>query len=93
MPGIVRRGDRNSAGGRTISGQSDFKVNNRSACTEGTRVGRHRPCPRVAIHCRATTGSGISSFIINGDPANAIGNSDSCRHSRVSGSSDFIIGE
>ena len=92
MPGIVRRGDVNSAGGRAVAGQANFKVNNKGAVTVGTRVGRHRPCPRVSIHCNASTSGGVSTFIINGKAANIIGNSDSCGHGRQTGSPDFIIG-
>ena len=92
MPSIVRRGDVNSAGGRAVTGNSDFKINNKGAVTVGTRVGRHRPCPRPSIHCNASTSGGISSFIINGKPANSTADSDSCGHGRQTGSPDFIIG-
>lgn len=92
MPGIIRRGDANVAGGRAVVGHIDFKVNNKGAVTVGTRVGRHRPCPRPSIHCNASTSGGISSFIINGEAANARGDIDTCGHARRAGSSDFIIG-
>lgn len=88
MPGIVRRGDVNSKGGKAVGGQGNFKVNNKSAVTSGTPVGKHGR----GRHAKAKTGSGVGSFIINGIAANAIGNSDSCGHSRRSGSPDFIIG-
>lgn len=92
MPGIVRRGDKNSAGGVAVSGQSNFKVNNKGAVVNGTPVGRHKPCPKVGSHCGASTKGGVGSFIINNTPANVITNKDSCGHGRVGGSKDFIIG-
>jgi uncharacterized Zn-binding protein involved in type VI secretion len=92
MPGIVRKGDKNSAGGATLSGQNNFKVNSKQAVVNGTSVAKHKPCPKVSIHCNATTKGGTGSFIINNIPANVIGNSDSCGHSRKGGSKDFIIG-
>lgn len=93
MPGIVRRGDKNSAGGTAVSGQSNFKVNSKSAVVNGTPVGRHKPCPKVPVHCAASTKGGVSGFLINNIPTNTIGNSDSCGHSRRGGSKDFIIGK
>ncbi len=92
MPGIVRKGDKNSAGGATLSGEGNFKVNSKNAVVNGTKVAKHKPCPLVVIHCSATTKGGTGSFLINNTPTNVIGNSDSCGHSRRIGSKDFIIG-
>lgn len=92
MPGIVRRGDKNSAGGAAVSGQGNFKVNNKGAVVNDTAVGKHKPCPKVSIHCNAKTKGGVGSFIINGIPANVIGNPDTCGHTRRGGSKDFIVG-
>jgi|SaaInl5LU_22_DNA_1037371.scaffolds.fasta_scaffold31354_4 uncharacterized Zn-binding protein involved in type VI secretion len=92
MPGIVRKGDKNSAGGAALLGQSNFKVNNKQSVVNGASVAKHKPCPIIKIHCSAKTKGGVGSFLINNIPANVIGNSDSCGHSRTGGSKDFIIG-
>jgi uncharacterized Zn-binding protein involved in type VI secretion len=93
MPGIVRQGDTNSAGGSATSGDQTLIVDNKPVVTVGTPVSRHAPCsPRKPKHCNARTTKGSRIFIINGKPVNIIGDPDSCGHPRSSGSRTFIIG-
>jgi uncharacterized Zn-binding protein involved in type VI secretion len=92
MPGVVRLGDLNSAGGATMLGNNNCIVDGKPVVTIGTPVTPHVPFPYVPIHGVAVTIKGSSSFIVNGKPVNVIGNPDSCGHFRVSGSKTFIIG-
>lgn len=90
MPGIVRKGDTNNAGGATTTGESDFVVNNKPACVKNTPVKPHKPFK--GKHRAAKTGSTKPKFIINNKPATVIGDPDKCGHTRANGSTDFIIG-
>lgn len=90
MPGIVRKGDANDAGGATTSGQSNFIINNKHGCVKATPVKPHKP--HKGKHVSAKTGSTKPNFVINNKPVTVIGDPDNCGHSRVDGSSDFIIG-
>ena len=90
MPGIVRKGDTNNAGGATTSGQSNFIVNNKPACVKNTPVKKHKPFK--GKHRGTKTGSTKPNFVINNKPTTVIGDPDACGHTRVGGSSDFIIG-
>lgn len=90
---VVREGDRNSAGGRVIKGDSSFLVDNRPISVDGSPVSPHRPCPEDSKHCHARTANGTATFIINNKPVNVVGNNDTCGHPRVEGSETFIIGK
>lgn len=92
MPGIVRKGDVNSAGGSAMIGNFNLIVDGKPVVTIGTPVSPHAPCPKVAIHCRAVTTTGNRSVIVNNKPVNVVGNVDSCGHPRVTGSRTFILG-
>lgn len=91
MPKVVREGDKNSAGGRVIKGNSTFLVDHKPISVDGSPVSPHKPCPDVPKHCHAKTANGTHSFIINGIPVNVVGDQDTCGHPRVDGSSTFII--
>ena len=90
MPGIVRKGDTNNAGGATASGESNFIVNNKPACVKKTPVKPHKPFK--GKHRGTKTTSSKPNFVINNKSATVIGDSDACGHRRANGSSDFIIG-
>lgn len=95
MPGAVRIGDPNSAGGAAVgSGASSVKINGRSACTPGTSVTPHPCCgaPGCKAHCIARTGRGSGKVYVEGKPLVYVGSSDTCGHSRSSGSTNVIIG-
>ncbi len=93
MPGIVRKGDVNTAGGAALGGELSFIVDGRPVVTVGTLVSPHAPCgPRRRSHCRATTRVGDRNLTINQKPVNVIGNPDSCGHLRATGSRNFIVG-
>lgn len=95
MPGAVRIGDPNSAGGIAKgAGAPSVNINGRSACTPGTSVTAHPCCglPGCAKHCRATTTGGSRSVFVEGKPLIYVGCSDSCGHARALGSNDVIVG-
>jgi uncharacterized Zn-binding protein involved in type VI secretion len=94
MPGAVRIGDVNSAGGAAIGpGARSVIINGRAACLTGTSVTPHPCCgrPGCAIHCAAKTTLGSRSVIATGKPINYVGSPDTCGHSRANGSNDVII--
>lgn len=95
MPGAVRIGDPNSAGGAAIgAGASSVLINGRPACTPGTKVTPHPCCgaPGCAKHCAASVTRGSTSVLVEGKGLVYVGVPDSCGHSRAVGSSDVIIG-
>ena len=95
MPGAVRIGDPNSAGGVAVgAGASSVKINGRSACTPGTSVTPHPCCglPGCARHCKARTTLGSRKVFVEGKPLIYVGSPDSCGHARALGSRDVIIG-
>ena len=94
MKPAVRQGDTNSAGGVVKGGSPSVLINGRNAITPGQSVTPHPCCglPFCARHCVAVTGRGSSSVYVEGKPLVYVGSSDSCGHSRATGSPDVIIG-
>lgn len=86
MSKIVRKGDTNSGGGATVSGEENFVVNSKPACVRGTPVRPH------GTHTSVRTTSSRPNFVLNSIPVTVVGDRDSCTHVRVTGSGDFIIG-
>ena len=69
MPGAVRIGDVNSAGGAAIgAGATSVIINGRPACLIGTSVTPHPCCgaPGCGKHCSAKTTLGSMSVIADG---------------------------
>ena len=89
MPKIVRKNDKNSAGGKALKGDGSFIVNNRPAVRDGAPVSAH---PLGPPHQSPRTAGGSKSFILSGIKANYVGNTDTAGHPRADGSKDFIIG-
>lgn len=91
---VVRIGDINSAGGQAISGHSNTLVNARPAARQGTKVTPHPCCgsPGCGIHCSANAAyPGKLTVTINGIPMLKTGDTDTCGHSRASGSNNVIV--
>ncbi len=93
MGKAVRQGDVNSAGGATTQGSSKVKVEGRGACYPGIMVTPHPCCgaPGCAVHCAASTTGGSSKVMVEGKPMLRTGDSDSCGHSRMTGSSKVKV--
>jgi uncharacterized Zn-binding protein involved in type VI secretion len=94
MPGAVRIGDPNSAGGIAIgTGASSVIINGRPACLIGTSVTPHPCCgaPGCGIHCAAVTTLGSMSVLAENKPINYVGSPDTCGHTRAIGSFDVLI--
>ena len=94
MPGAVRIGDTNSAGGSASGrGAARVLINGRAACIKGTSVTPHPCCgkPGCSKHCSAKTVRGARSVLAEGVEINYIGSTDTCGHARATGSRDVII--
>ena len=93
MPGAVRRGDANSAGGVARSGTPTVLINGRPAVYPGVGVSPHPCCPKkgCGAHCSASTGGGSPTVFAEGKPIIRQGDSDSCGHSRSSASPNVNI--
>lgn len=87
MARVVRKGDVNSGGGRTLSGDNTFIIDGRPVCPIGTPVSPH------GRHSRSKTAQGNKTFILGGRNITIVGNIDTCGHRRVEGSKTFILGE
>ena len=93
MPPAVRIGDPNIAGGLALlPGAMSVLINGRPACTTGTLVTPHPPCPKKKIHCLASTTLGSLSVTAEGKPIVYVGSPDTCFHPRAFGSLDVIVG-
>lgn len=93
MPPAVRIGDPNAGGGLAIfPGALSVLINGRPACTTGTFVTPHPPCPKKKIHCLAVTTLGSLSVTAEGKPIVYVGSPDTCLHPRILGSFDVIVG-
>lgn len=91
MHRVVREGDKNSAGGKVLKGNSNFIVDGKPVSVDGSPVSPHKPCPKVPKHCHAKTAQGTSDFIVDGIPVNVTGNIDTCGHPRIEGSPHFYV--
>lgn len=95
MPSVQRVGDRNSAGGIILSGDSSVLVNGRAIAVQDVSVSPHPCCGRKGcppIHCHAKTQASSSNVLVNGKPLILSGDKDTCGHERVSGSADVSVG-
>lgn len=94
MAKAVRKGDANSMGGVASGGVSSVKINGRNAMTPGQSVTPHPCCPKPFCkkHCNAKTGRGSRTVKVGGRPLVYVGSSDSCGHSRVTGSRNVNVG-
>ena len=95
MPSVQRVGDRNSAGGVIVNGDSSVLVNGRAVAVQGVSVSAHpccgqRGCPPT--HCNAKTQANNSTVLVNGIPIILSGDVDTCGHPRASGSADVLVG-
>jgi len=93
MPPAVRIGDPNLRGGLAVApGAMSVLINGRPACTSGTVVTPHPPCPKNKIHCLARTTLGSLSVLAEGKPIVYVGSPDTCKDPRILGSFDVIVG-
>lgn len=93
MPPVQRQGDPNDAGGAAQAGVASVRVNGKPIVVDGTGVDPHAPWGNPhPPHEAATTTGGVGSVRAGGIPVNVDGNSDTCGHSRTSGSGDVRAG-
>lgn len=81
---IVRVGDKNSAGGKVISGDNTVFLNGKPVAIDGSPVTNHPPGkgPHISARCRATE----QTIYVNGKRIIFVGDKDTCGHPRVEGS-------
>ena len=95
MPLVQRVGDRNSAGGVIVNGDSSVLVNGRAVAVQGSSVSAHPCCGQLGCpptHCNAKTQASNSTVLVNGIPIILSDDVDTCGHPRVSGSADVLVG-
>jgi len=90
VKGIARQGDPNSAGATIVQvGQSSVYVNDKLVSIDGSSVSGHG----LNKHQSPTTIGGNQTVFIENIPASRVGDSDTCGHVRISGSSDTFLGD
>lgn len=91
---IHRMGDCNSGGG-CVTGipQSTVQANDKTVCVNGSVGTTHPPPPPPPIHVQGIwrTASGSNTVQAENIPVNRRGDSDTCGHSRVGGSSNVFV--
>jgi uncharacterized Zn-binding protein involved in type VI secretion len=90
MPGVVRLGDINNAGGAVTAGVNSVLVNGLPVSVDNSPVSGHLPF--IGKHKGPNTSGGVSTVLANGIPINVQGNPDTCGHSRSGCSNDVIAG-
>ena len=94
MPGVVRKGDKNDAGGKTLKGSPALLADGIEVCPITMPVSAHfNFFPPHAPSGLPKTAEGVSTFLVDGLPVCVIGNKDTCGHTRIEGSPTMIIGE
>lgn len=94
MPGVVRLGDVNTAGGAATQAATTVHVNSRGVVFPGASVSPHPCCgsPGCQIHCSAVTTTGSQTVFSEGKPVIFQGNPDSCTHARYTASPNVYVG-
>ena len=88
MPGVVRLGDVNSAGGSVIKNQvNNVFVNGKPICVVGDGVS-----PHTDQHNNAKTSKGSASVNANRIPVVYKGSNDTCGHPRNTCSNNVFVG-
>lgn len=95
MPAVQRVGDKDSAGGVILNGDSSVLINGRAVAIRGASVSPHpccgqRGCPPT--HCNAKTQASNSTVLVNGVPIVLTSDVDTCGHPRSGGSPDVTVG-
>tara|TARA_B100000085_G_scaffold64351_1_gene57172 strand:+ start:4997 stop:5257 length:261 start_codon:yes stop_codon:yes gene_type:complete len=86
MPAVQRNGDANSAGG-VVSSSRNVNVNGKPITINGDTVS-----PHPVGHISQTTANGSSTVRVGGIGVNRAGDTDTCGHPRVGGSSNVNAG-
>ena len=87
MPLTVRLGDVNQVGGRAMTGAPSVIVNGKVVATHGCVISGH------GDHPPSMTVTGSSTVFAEGKPVVYVGVSETCGHSRVTGSPNVIVGQ
>jgi uncharacterized Zn-binding protein involved in type VI secretion len=86
MPAIERIGDVNTGGGQIVKvPQPDVFANNLLVSINGSPVSPHTK------HIGVVTASGSPDVFVHNIPVNRIGDPDTCRHTRATGSPNVFV--
>jgi len=93
MPGVVRLGDINAAGGAAVQAATTVFVNGRGVVFPGARVSPHPCCgaPGCNSHCAAVTTGGSSNVMVEGKRVIRKGDVDTCGHARRTASENVQV--
>ena len=83
---IVRVGDVNSGGGKVISGEPSLRINGLDVAVDGSPVSCHTNNKGEHTHARCRASQ--SSITVKGKRIIFVGDTDTCGHNRVQGSTD-----
>lgn len=92
---VCRVGDQNAAGGIILTGDNSVLINGRPVAVLSSPVTPHPCCGAMGcppIHCAATTNTNKYDILVNGKPVIVVGDNDTCGHTRISGSTDVLVG-
>lgn len=90
---IVRLGDVNNAGGAVVGpGAPTVLANGIPVSLLGDRVSAHAPCPDVPSHCGAVVAQGSGTVFAESQSVSFVGATESCGHSRATGSPSVLVG-
>jgi uncharacterized Zn-binding protein involved in type VI secretion len=94
---VVRIGDVNSGGGVVLGpGALSVLVNGRPVITPGNIVAPHPCCgapeAECVVHCAAVTTLGSLGVLAEGKPIVYVGSPDTCKHVRMTGSFNVLVG-
>lgn len=91
MGGVQRVGDQDSAGGRILQGEPSIRVNGLPIAVENQMVSTHPD--NSPLHSCAKTKATINTTVrANGKLVVVAGDTDTCGHKRVGGSTNVRIG-
>jgi len=89
MPGVVRDGDKNNAGGAAKASVTSVIVNNKPIVVVTDTV---LPHPKGGPHVSAKTSKGVPSVVAGNKAVVVKGNPDTCGHSRQDCSDNVVAG-
>lgn len=88
---VQRVGDKNSAGGAILQGDSSVMVDGKNIAVDNKSVSPHQPVNQQP-HCTAKTKAASSVVKVNGKAVIVTGDKDTCGHPRIGGSGSVFIG-
>ena len=90
---IVRKGDTNSAGGRTTGARNSVRSSGIPLAAYRSGVTPHPCCgrPGCSKHCNAKVTGGNTKVYAEGKPVHTVRDSDSCSHKGSRGDKKVLV--